>query len=592
MVRPPAARPQLVPIFVLVVSALGLASATQVAAASPPFVDATATSGLDFRHTSGRDGRFLFVEMNGAGVALFDVDGDGDLDLFLPQGHPLPGPEATGQVVAPEFRGKLFRNDLKPSPGGGALRWTDVTSSSGIDARGYGMGAAAADYDGDGDVDLYLTNFGPNQLWRNRGDGTFEDVTAAAGVDEGRWSVPAVFFDFDRDGWLDLFVANYVDFTVAKHRVCPRPTGAPDYCGPLAWRAETDRLWRNRGDGTFEDVTARSGIGASASTALGALAGDFDGDGWQDLFVANDQMENFLWLNQRDGTFREEALLAGVAVNGEGRPEASMGVTAGDFDGDGDEDLFMTHIRGESHTLYRNLGDGFFDDATAATGLGSASWELTGFGTGFLDVENDGWLDLLVVDGSVRMLDGQSFGQGVDPLGQPDQFFRNRGGRGFELDPAATSELLGRREVGRGLALGDLDNDGDTDAVVFNNEGPARVWLAQAEPRGAWLGFRLLGERGSSDALGARLEILRREKPRLVRWVRAHGSYASSHDPRVLVGLGEATEVSGVRVVWPEGQAEYFEVETLERYHTLRRGEGRQEPPSDSPRDESRESSR
>ena len=267
-------------------------------------------------------------------------------------------------------------------------------------------------------------------------------------------------------------------------------------------------------------------------------------------------------------------MLAGVAVNGEGRPEASMGVAAADFDGDGDQDLFMTHIRGESHTLYRNLGEGFFDDATAAVGLGVASWELTGFGTGFLDVENDGWLDLLAVDGSVRMLDGRTLEDELDPLGEPDQLFRNRAGKDFVLDPAVTSEPLGRHEVGRGLALGDLDHDGDTDAVVLNNDGLARVWLGQAEPSASWLGLRLLQGQGPRDALGAKVEVRRPESPDLVRWVRSQGSYASSHDPRVLVGLGDQPEVSGVRVVWPDGGVEDFEVEGVDRYHTLRRGEG------------------
>lgn len=574
-------------VLALPTTTLSQGSGSGASADRPVFRDATAESGLDFVHHGGRDGRFLFVEMNGSGLALLDFDGDGDLDLFLPQGHDLPKDATTPATPGPEAKGRLFRNDLEMRGGAPRLRFTDVTDASRIDARGYGMGAAAADYDNDGDIDLYLSNFGSNQLWRNRGDGTFEDVTTRAGVDDPRWSFPAVFFDYDRDGWLDLFVANYVDYTLAGHRVCPRPTGAPDYCGPLAWRAETDRLWRNRGDGSFEDVTTRSGLGRARGNAMGALAADFDGDGWSDLFVANDQGVNFLWRNRRDGTFEDDALLAGVAVSGEGRPEASMGVSAGDYDGDGDEDLFITHIRGETNTLYRNDGAGFFDDVTGASGLGPPSWELTGFGTGFLDFDNDGRLDLLTVNGAVRILDALEQVGDPNPLRQIDQLFRNRGEGTFEALGEGAGALFGHTAVGRGAALGDLDNDGDPDVVILDNEGPARLLLDTVGQDRRWLGLRLLTHR--RDALGTWAGIepdtdgsgTDGSSARTTRWqrVRAQESFASSRDPRLLFGLGESRQTTAtVQVHWPDGWRERFRVEGLDRYHTLRHGEGEKLP--------------
>jgi len=355
------------------------------------FVDLAAATGLEFSHFNGMSGELYFVEMNGAGAALFDYDRDNDLDLYLVQGTMLGDKtisQATLAPLAPQpLRDRLYRNELVPS---GKLRFTDVTDESGIDARGYGMGVATGDVDNDGWTDLYVTNFGPNQLWRNNGDGTFRDITAAAGVDDDRWSVPATFIDFDRDGWLDLFVGNYVDFTVTGHQTCLTAGGAPDYCGPMAYHSEPDRLFRNLGGGAgggvrFEDHSARAGLRSMPGATLGALAGDLTGDGWPDIYVANDQMRNFMWVNvaAADGGrgFREEALMAGTAVNEEGQPEGSMGVDAGDIDNDGDEDLFMTHISRETNTLYLNDGSGFFADSTIAAELGPASWEYTGFGT-------------------------------------------------------------------------------------------------------------------------------------------------------------------------------------------------------------------
>ncbi|HUO87448.1 MAG TPA: VCBS repeat-containing protein, partial [Thermoanaerobaculia bacterium] len=389
----------------------------------PPFLEADDV-GLDFVHVNGRHGELYFVENVGAGAALFDYDGDGDLDLYLVQGEAL-GPEAQRQGVGD----RLFRNDLtRDADGRPVLRFTDVTAEAGLAEGEYGMGVAAGDFDGDGHVDLYVTNWGPNRLWRNRGDGTFEDVTAASGTGEPRWSVSATFVDYDRDGDLDLFVGNYVAFSYAVHKVCRSESGLRDYCTPLAFAAESDRLFENRGDGTFADATRAAGLDrVEPAGALGVVAADLDGDGWVDLYVANDLAPNHLWINRGDGTFREEALLAGCAVDGQGRAQASMGVDAADFDGDGDEDLFLTHLTGEANTLYVNDGSGMFRDGSIAAGLAAPSLPFTGFGTAFLDYDGDGRLDLLAANGAVRQIEALARAGDPYPLHQTNQLFRNLG---------------------------------------------------------------------------------------------------------------------------------------------------------------------
>ncbi|MCB1056886.1 MAG: VCBS repeat-containing protein, partial [Acidobacteria bacterium] len=402
------------------------------AAPGEVFTDVSQVVGLDFRHVNGRVGSLHFAEMMGSGAAMADFDGDGDLDLYLVQGGRLPGVTRPllDPVTYPEpFTDRLYRNRLEEGHG---LRFDDATTATGLTASGYGMGVAAADYDNDGDVDLYLTNYGANQLLRNRGDGSFEDVTVVSGTGDLRWSVPAVFFDFDRDGWLDLYVGNYVELSPGNEKECFSDTGARDYCGPASYPPETDRLFHNRGDGSFEDVTGAAGLLTAYGPALGAVAADFNGDGWLDLYVANDGVPNQLWINQHDGTFRDEALLGGAGVNASGLAEASMGATAADFDGDGDEDLFLTHLTRETNTLYTNDGSGTFEDASLRSGLGAPSIEATGFGTGFLDYDNDGRLDLLVVNGAVKILDSLAGRGDPYPLHQRNQLFHNLGGGRFE----------------------------------------------------------------------------------------------------------------------------------------------------------------
>ncbi len=532
-------------------------------AAEPWFLEAAAASGLDYHHFNGMSGERYYLEVMGPGGALFDYDQDGDLDLYLTQGHMLGARKSLADATLPPrgpLQHRLFRNDLHTAPDGRTvLRFRDVTASSGIDARGYGMGVAAGDYDNDGFVDLYVCNYGPNQLWRNNGDGTFSDRTRESGTAEDRWSVSASFVDYDGDGWLDLMVVNYLDYAPERDKLCLSERGEPDYCHPLHYPPLPSRLFRNRGDGTFEDVSASSGIGAKASNGLGVVASDLDADGRVDLYVANDTMGNHLWLNRGDGTFAEEAMAAGCALSGDGRPEASMGVDAGDVDGDGDEDLFTTNFRNEKNTLYINAGGGVFHDASVASGLANASWVETSFGTAFLDYDNDGWLDLLVANGAVALPSEVDLAKRPYPLDEPDQLFRNRGDGTFEDVTARAGEAFALSEVGRAVLFGDVDNDGDTDAVVLNNSGPARLLLNQIGAAEPWVGVRLLESAGARDAHATRLVVDAGGGALRWRRVRVDGSYAAANDPRVLVGLGNESRTVAVRVLWHGGPAEKWE---------------------------------
>ena len=549
-----------------------------VAAAEEPFTDRAAAAGLDFVHFNGMTGRYTIAEVTGAGGALFDYDNDGDLDLYLVQGN-LLGPAATAeQAVFPPpgplpLTDRLFRNDPRPAADGALEpRFVDVTAASGIVATEYGMGAATGDFDGDGWTDLYVTNFGPNRLWRNNGDGTFADVTAASGAGDRRWSATATFFDYDGDGRLDLFVGNYLAYSVAQNRTCIGETGIRDYCGPQSYKAEPDRLLRNRGDGTFEDVTAASGLAAAFGPALGSLAADLDGDGLVDLYVANDQAPNQLWLNRGDGGFVEEALLTGTALNRDGQMEASMGVDAADFDGDGDEDLFLAHLSRESNTLYVNDGRGLFRDRTLETGLASPSWRATAFGAGWLDFDNDGRLDLFTANGAVYIQFELDRDNDPYPLEQTNQLFRGLGGGRFEEVAAAGPELR-RAEVSRGAMFGDVDNDGDTDVVVSNNSGPARLLINQAGSRASWLGLRLVVGETTRYQPGARLAVTPAAgAAALWRRPRTDGSFASARDPRTIVGLGAATAVDRVEAHWPDGRVEAWLGIEPGSYLTLYRG--------------------
>ena len=541
----------------------------------PWFSDATSESGLTFRHVNGMSGQFYYPEIIAPGVALFDFDTDGDLDVFLVQGGPLDPPAAT----AGSEGGRLFRNDGVPgSDGRVRLTFTDVTAASRIRATEYGMGAAVGDYDNDGCPDLYLTALGRNQLWRNNCDNTFTDVALGAGVADTGWSVSAAFLDFDRDGRLDLYVGHYLDWNPSLNTPCAGTSGARNYCAPRVYQPQASRLYRNRGDGTFADVTAAAGLRASVGPALGVSTADFNGDGWMDLYVANDGHENLLWINRHDGTFADTALIAGVALSEHGKPKAGMGVDAGDVDDDGDEDLVVVNLTGEGHDLYLNDGTGMFESRGAASGLRYQTLPFTGFGAGWLDADNDGWLDLLTVNGTVQWIEAQARAGDPLPLRQRKQLFRSLGNGRFEEIAAQAGPVFDRLDVGRGAAFGDLDNDGDTDVVVANNNDAAQVLLNTIDARRHWIGVRLAGRVAAGkvrDQVGARIAI--EQDGQHIRWrrARADGSYASASDPRVLVGLGTSAAAVRARVTWPSGRVEEWADLPIDRYTTLVEGASR-----------------
>ena len=549
------------------------------------FSEQADAAGLDFVHFNGMSGAYYMAEVTGSGGALFDYDNDGDLDVYFVQSTMIPAERPIEEALFPPrhplpLTDRLYRNDLATDSGGTTvLSFTEVTEESGITATGYGMGVAAGDYDNDGWIDLYVTNYGANQMWHNRGDGTFEELTAAAGTADEQWSVPATFFDYDNDGWLDLYVGNYIDVDMVNRTICRDFVGALDYCGPGAFPPLSDRLFHNRGDGTFEDVSGRAGFESTTGAALGVVAADFNRDGLHDLYVANDALPNNLWINQGDGKFVDDALFAGCSVNAQGKAEASMGVDAADFDGDGDLDLFMTHLTGETNTFFLNDGQGSFTDSTLATGLGPASRSFTSFGTSAFDYDNDGWLDILIVSGAVKKIEALARQGDPFPVHQPNQLFRNLGQARFEEVTSQAGPTFQLSEVSRGALFGDIDNDGDRDVLIVNNNGPPRLLLNQIGNRNHWLGLRLVIGDPPRDALGAQVAVDRTGRPPLWSRVRTDGSFCSANDPRVLLGLGNRPQIERVRVYWPGGAAEEWREVTPDAYHDLEQGTGFPIPP-------------
>ena len=543
----------------------------------PLFREVADDVGLKFQHFTGATGEYYMPEIMGAGVALFDYDNDGDLDVYLIQGStfdPAQDPRLTKFPPPPGWKpgNRLFRNLLSET---GKLQFVDVTEQAGVGHIGYGMGVAVGDYDSDGFQDLYVTNFGRNVLYHNNGDGTFTDVTDKAGVNDPRWSTAAAWVDYDGDGRLDLFVANYLDFTVKGNRQCFTSTGERDYCTPKMYQPVPARLFHNRGDGTFEDVTVASGIGTAMGPGLGIVCADFNGDRWPDIYVANDGAAAHLWMNQKNGTFRERGTLSGAALSPDGLPQAGMGVTAADFDGDGDEDIFKTNLTNEGSNLYVNDGLGNFHDASTQLGLFLPTFPYTGFGTEWFDYDNDGCLDLFIANGAVNRI--ASLRGTPYPFGQPNLLFHNEGaGRKFRDVTSAAGPVFALPEVSRGAAFGDINNDGAVDIVVTNNNGPVRLLLNQNRSinRNHWLLARLHATQGDRFAIGATVE-LRQQGQKLVRRVHTDSSYLSASDVRVHFGLGEDPKIESLVVHWPFGQKEAWDKLQADQIVNIRQGTGR-----------------
>jgi enediyne biosynthesis protein E4 len=528
------------------------ANAPAADAARPWFEEVAARAGLDFVHRSGHQTKHYLPEIMGGGAALFDMDNDGWLDLYLVQSGNLLEPERGGN--------RLYRNR-------GDGTFEDVTQASGAGAAGYGMGAAAGDFDNDGFTDLYVTNVGQNVLLKNDGHGHFIDVTARAGVASRGWSTSAAFFDYDGDGALDLFVAHYLNWRPAAEVECFSLTGVPDYCSPASYDLPSAAtLYHNNRDGTFTDVSVASGVAGAVGNGLGVVTGDFDGDGRIDVFVANDRTPNHLWLNQGGGRFRESALLAGCALDQDGVAKSGMGTHAVDADGDGDLDLLVVNLDGESDSFFRNQGRFFVDD-TAAAGLRTTSRPFTRFGAALLDFDNDGALDLYEANGRVGL---QSVRYSADPYAEPSLLFRGLPGPRFEEVAPRGGTATPLIASSRAAAFGDIDNDGGIDVVVVNRDARPFLLHNVVKPRGHFVLLRVLDEHGR-DALGAELTV-KVGGATLRRDVRAAYSYLASNDPRVHIGLGQETVAREVVVRWPDGVRETFGDLPADRVAVLGRG--------------------
>jgi hypothetical protein len=535
--------------------------------ADPWLKEATRELGLDFVRAAEPTGSYFMPEIMGSGAAFLDFDGDDLLDLFVVDGR------WQGAAANARMRNRLFRQHPNGS-------FTDVTEPAGfLEQPGYGVGVAAADVDNDGDTDLYVSGFGGDALWLNNGDGTFSPANDRLAEGNVRWGTAAAFFDADADGFLDLFVVNYLDYYPAT--TCEDVAGRADYCGPQAFEGTASRLYHNlaglneRG-AQFEDVTAAAGLAAAAGPGLGLICRDFNGDRLPDLYVANDQAPNRLWMARPNLTFVDEAVTLGVATNGLGQFEASMGVAWGDFNADDACDLFLTNLRSETNTLYLGHSSGLFVDGTASSGLGPPSVPWTGFGTVACDLDLDGDLDLLAVNGAVKrrpLSPGSSLGPYWNDYAEPCQIYLNDG-RGRFHEAAALSGLFGARcEVARALVAGDVDNDGDLDFLVTHVAGPTRLWKNETPRRGHWLRVRLQAAVGNRDCLLARVTV-HTAGGKFTREAQPSSGYLASHDPRLHFGLGEAAAYRQITVEWPDGQMELFEGGAADRQVVLTRGAG------------------
>ena len=500
------------------------------------FVDVTAEAGIVFKHINGATDRKFYLETMGSGATFLDYDNDGDLDLYIVNGAPLPGFATTDLPT-----NILYQND-------GNRRFSDVTAAAGVGDTSYGMGCVVADYDNDGDSDLYVTNFGENILYRNNGDGTFNDATAHAGVGNGeKWSSSSAFVDYDHDGNLDLYVVNYLDYDIAKDRDWHDPRGRRIYSNPQVYAGISDTLYRNNSDGTFTDVTRQTGVYNSGGKGLGVTCGDYDNDGRIDIYVANDTTPNFLYRNVGDGRFIDIAPFAGAAYNEHGVAEGGMGVDFGDYNNDSALDIFVTNFSNETNTLYHNTADGALIDFTNIAGLGEASFLKLAFGTKFFDANNDGALDLFVVNGHLYPTESDAL-----EYAQTDQLFINAGEGTFVDLSEESGEYFLTKRVGRGAAFGDYDNDGDTDIFVVNLNQEGVLLRNEGGNNHNWLMIKTVGVKSNRDGIGARIEVITSSHIQM-KEVQAGSSYLSGHDLRLLFGLGAETKAETVKIIWSSG---------------------------------------
>jgi enediyne biosynthesis protein E4 len=531
--------------FLVMVSAAQRSQPANSASITPTFRDVSRAAGIDFVHSNGATAEKYLPETMGSGGLFFDYDNDGWIDVLLLDGGSIGSAEAGRQA-----HHRLYRNR-----GNGSFE--DVTAKSGIAHGGYGMGACAADYDNDGSVDVYITNVGPNVLYRNTGHGTFEDVTKIAGVGSPLWSTSCAFADFDRDGYVDLFVTNYVDAGITNNKYCGDPgRHLRVYCHPLTYQPLPNVLYHNNGNGTFTDITSQAGIARYKGNGLGVTVADYDDDGWPDVFVANDSVPNFLFHNEGKGVFREVGLLAGVAVATDGKARAGMGTDFGDYDGDGRLDLIVTNHEFEGATLFRNLGQGLFGEATVASGIGPPTLPWVGFGTVLFDYDNDGRLDLAVVNGHV--VDNTASFRAGSTYTQPRLLFRNTGMGRFEDVSRISGPAFAVERVGRTLVAGDIDNDGDLDLLVTNTGQAAEVLRNDGGNRGHALLVRLVGQSSNRDGIGARLRLMTGQTTQ-VREVKAGSSYLGQNDLRQHFGMGAADVAGRLEVRWPSGRTDVAE---------------------------------
>ena len=528
-----------------------------LAAQNISFKDMAVEMGLNFVHDHGGTDQKFYVETMGSGCARLDYDDDGDLDIFLLQGAPLPGWKKKTTL-----RNQLFRND--------GDQFTDVTGESGLGDTSYGIGCAAADYDNDGDTDLYITNFGPDILYRNEGDGTFADASYAAGISNPLWSASAAFFDAENDGWLDLFVSNYVEYSLEKNPWCgDQRKDQRAYCDPDVFMGISDIFYHNNGDGPFSNMSEKSNVIKGKGKGLGVIPSDFDNDGDMDVYVANDKVMNNLFINDGTGIFKEDALFAGVGFNENGQAEAGMGVDFADYNRDGWLDLFVTNFSGESNTLYRNDKNGFLTDVTFAAGLGQPSLECLCFGTNFVDLDLDGWEDIFVVNGHV--IDNIALFNPDYTHAQRKQVFMNRGDGTFIDKTSEIGSALQEPQVGRGAAFGDIDNDGDIDVVISNNNGQASLLINEGPPKNNWIGLLLEGRLYNLDAIGARVTVTSGGGTQIAT-VNPAASYLSSNDKRLQFGLGSQTVVNEISIQWPGGGVDRIQNIEGNRYYLVQPG--------------------